>query len=159
MTAHSETDVILAMQDPYMDQVIAGTKTYEFRKYQLKPTVKRIWFYRTVPHSSITHSSITHLAEIEPARTRNFQAGDEPLPENGLGNVEFNNRHPSWAGYDYAYKILTAWELNEHIPLDVMRDKYGFKMAPRGMLYLPEAIENEVVWDKQRKVLDVREKD
>lgn len=150
MTTDSETDVILAMQDPFMDQVIAGTKTYEFRKYRLKPDVKRVWFYRTAPHSSITH-----LAEIEPARTRNFKAGDQPLPENGLGNIEFNTRHPAWAGYDYAYKILTVWELNEHIPLHVMRDKYGFKMAPRGMVYLPTAI----VWDKQRRVLDVRGKE
>lgn len=73
----------------------------------------------------------------------------------GLGNIEFNTRHPAWAGYDYAYKILTVWELNEHIPLHVMRDKYGFKMAPRGMVYLPTAI----VWDKQRRVLDVRGKE
>lgn len=80
------------------------------------------------------------------------------MPENGLGNVEFNTRHPDWVGYDYAYKIMAGWELNEPIPLHVMRDKYEFKMAPRGMVYLPKVIENEIVWDEQIKVLDVREK-
>lgn len=32
-------DVILPMQDPYMSQIINGTKNYEFRKYCLKPGV------------------------------------------------------------------------------------------------------------------------
>ncbi|KAF9776287.1 hypothetical protein IL306_005565 [Fusarium sp. DS 682] len=29
------TDMILAMNDPYMQQIIDGTKTYEFRKYNM----------------------------------------------------------------------------------------------------------------------------
>jgi len=33
------------MQDPYMSHVINGTKNYEFGKYCLKLSVKRIWFY------------------------------------------------------------------------------------------------------------------
>ncbi|KAL3474990.1 hypothetical protein BJX99DRAFT_259912 [Aspergillus californicus] len=79
------SDVILPMQDPYMDQIINGQKHYEFRKYCLKPSVRRIWFYRTAPNSSITH-----VCETFPARTRN--PGDAVLAEDGLGNAEFNKR-------------------------------------------------------------------
>jgi hypothetical protein len=143
----SRTDIILPMQDPYMGQIVNGSKNYEFRKYRLKPGIRRIWFYRTAPHSSITH-----ICEIQPARTRN--SGDEPLKEDGLGNAEFNARHPDWDGYDYAYRILSVWELRQHIPLGAMRTKYGFKSAPRGLVYLPKSIGDQVIWNRQKRVLD-----
>ncbi|KAJ5716020.1 uncharacterized protein N7483_013201 [Penicillium malachiteum] len=76
------SDVILPMRDPYMTQIIKGVKNYEFRKYRLKASVKRIWLYRTAPHSSITR-----VCEILPARTRN--PGDLPLEKDGLGDSEF----------------------------------------------------------------------
>ncbi|WVO18185.1 hypothetical protein L204_105889 [Cryptococcus depauperatus] len=96
------TDMILAMNDPYMQQIIDGTKTYEFRKYNMVG-IKRIWFYRTAPHSAVTH-----VCEVEPAVTRN--PGDEPLPVDGLGNKEFNNRHADWVSYDFAYRINSVYE-------------------------------------------------
>lgn len=130
-------DVILPMRDPYMEQIIDGKKNYEFRKYYLKPSVKRIWFYRTAPHSSITH-----ICEIQSARTRN--PGDAPLEEDGLGNAEFNRRDKDWNGYDFAYHMLAVYELRCPISLKEMRDKYGFKSAPRGLVYLPRLISDNV---------------
>ncbi|KAL1954006.1 hypothetical protein VTO42DRAFT_1827 [Malbranchea cinnamomea] len=127
------SDVILPMQDPYMTQITEGKKKYEFRKYCLKPNVERIWFYRTAPHSSITH-----VCETLPARTRN--PGDLPLDEDGLGNAEFNNRHKDWDGNDSAYELVTVYELRRPIPLKEMKDKHGFKSAPRGLGYLPKSI-------------------
>lgn len=142
---HLHSDAILPMQDPYMTQIIDGSKNYEFRKYCLKPEVKRIWFYRTAPHSSITH-----ICETLPARTRN--PGDIPLDEDGLGNAEFNNRHEDWKGYDFAYKMVTVYELLHPITLQEMKDKHGFKSAPRGLVYLPQSISNNVDWRRQKLV-------
>jgi len=144
--SRSTTDVILAIQDPYMNQIIDGTKNYEFRKYCLKRDVERIWFYRTAPHSAITH-----ICEILPARTRN--PDDTPLEEDGLGNAEFNNRHKDWDDYDFAYKLLSVYELRKPISLAEMKDTYGFKSAPRSMVYLPQSIGTRVVWHKQIRVL------
>lgn len=142
------SDAILPMQDPYMIQITDGRKNYEFRKYCLKPCVKRIWFYRTAPHSSITH-----VCETLPARTRN--SGDPPLDENGLGNTEFNNRHKDWEGYDFAYEIVTVYELRRPISLKELREKHGFKSAPRGLVYLPKSINNSVNWKQQKLVWGV----
>lgn len=133
----SDSDVILPMRDPYMSQIVSGEKDYEFRKYRLKPSVKRIWFYRTAPHSSITH-----VCETLPARTRN--PGDAPLEKDGLGNTEFNDRHKDWDGYDFAYKMVTVRALRRPITLEEMKEKHGFKMAPRGLVYLPKSI-NDIV--------------
>ncbi|RMZ81022.1 hypothetical protein DV738_g2409, partial [Chaetothyriales sp. CBS 135597] len=142
----STTDVILPMQDPYMSQIINGTKNYEFRKYCLKPSIRRIWFYRTAPHSAITH-----ICEILPARTRN--PGDEPLVEDGLGNSEFNSRHADWEGYDFAYKIKSVYELQKPISLTEMRTTYAFKAAPRSLVYLPQSISKRVLWHKQKVII------
>ncbi|KAK2762746.1 hypothetical protein FQN54_000920 [Arachnomyces sp. PD_36] len=141
-----ETDVILPMQDPYMDQIIDGTKNYEFRKYRLKPSVKRIWFYRTAPHSSITH-----ICEILPARTRD--AGDPPLEENGLGNEEYNSRDKEYEGYDFAYKIVSVYAIKKPLSLLNMRESHGFKSAPRGLVYLPNSINQHIDWRGQKKVM------
>ncbi|OQD75588.1 hypothetical protein PENDEC_c006G01030 [Penicillium decumbens] len=145
----SDSDVILPMRDPYMSQIIDGRKNYEFRKYCLKPSVKRIWFYRTAPHSSITH-----VCETPSARTRN--PGDPPLEEDGLGNAEFNNRHKDWDGYDFAYKMVTVRELQRPITLDEMKEKHGFKLAPRGLVYLPKSINDSVELEDQKLLLDRR---
>ena len=141
----ANSDVILPMGDPYMAQIIDGTKTHEFRRYCLKPGVERIWFYRTAPHSSITHA-----CETLPARTRN--PGDLPLDEDGLGNVEFNDRHEDWDGYDFAYEMVTVYELLRPIFLKEMKDEYGLKSAPRGFVYLPTSISDAVDWKHQKLV-------
>ncbi|KAK8052274.1 hypothetical protein PG993_003659 [Apiospora rasikravindrae] len=146
-TTRIMTDAVLPMRGPYMDQIINGTKNYEFRKYCLKAGVQRIWFYRSAPHSAITH-----VCEILPARTRN--PGDAPLLENGLGNTEYNNRDPEWDGYDYAYKITSVYELRQAIPLADMKREYGFKSAPQGLVYLPQLLGEQVDWREQRLVLE-----
>ncbi|KAJ5641754.1 hypothetical protein N7490_005754 [Penicillium lividum] len=139
------SDIISAINDPYMDQIINGTKTYEFRKYKLTSEVKRIWFYRTSPYSSISH-----ICEILPARTRN--PGDLPLEEEGFGNVEFNTRHEDWDMFDFAYKIVSVYELLQPILLEDLKRNHGFKAAPRGMMYLPRAVGDAYQW-KMRKLI------
>ena len=133
------------MRQPYMQQIVDGEKTYEFRKYCLKPSVKRIWFYSTAPQSSIEY-----LCEILPATTRN--PGDLPLEENGLGNKEFNTRHKDWDGYDFAYKILSVRRIEEPITLKNLKDDHGMKSAPQGMVYTPLSLMELVDWQKQSKV-------
>ena len=146
LSSRIETDVILPLQDPYMDQIIDGTKNYEFRKYRLKSSVKRIWFYRTAPHSSITH-----ICEILPARARN--AGDPALKENDLGNEEFNTRHKDSEGYDFAYKIISVYAIKKPLSLSNIREFHGFKSAPRGLVYLPNSISRQIDWREQKRIV------
>jgi predicted transcriptional regulator len=128
--------MILAMNDPYMQQIIDGIKTYEFRKYNMAG-IQRIWFYRTAPYSAITH-----ICPVSQAITRNN--GDEPLPEDGLGNKEYNDKDPDYEGYDYAYRIKEVYEINAEggkgITRDMMRDEHGMKIPPRGRVTVPESM-------------------
>lgn len=139
------TNVILPMQEPYMTQIVGGRKDYEFRKYYLKPSVKRVRFYRAAPHSSISD-----ICEIAPAQTRN--PGDPPLEETGLGNKEFNTRHRDWEDYDFAYKILSVYVIKKPLLLKDLMGRYGMRSAPRGLVYLPKSISQHVIWYKQEKI-------
>ncbi|KAI0746079.1 hypothetical protein C8Q76DRAFT_790380 [Earliella scabrosa] len=99
--AATHTDAILPMTDDYMPQIFRREKTYEFRRYRILDSVKRIWFDLNAPRSS----AIVYICDIDPApRTRN--PGDPALPEDGAGNREFNTRHRDWDKYDFAYRVL-----------------------------------------------------
>ncbi len=102
-----DTDAILPIQDPYMEQIIDGRKNYEFRKYCLKPSVQRIWFYRTAPHSSITH-----VCEILPARTATQVI--RPWRRRVLG-TPISTAGIKIEGYDFAYKITSVYELRRPV--------------------------------------------
>jgi len=128
-----------------MQQIVTGEKTYEFRKYCLEQSVKRIWFYSTAPQSSIDY-----ICEVLPAKTRN--PGDPPLEEVGIGNREFNTRHKDWEGYDFAYKILSVYKIENPITLNDLKNNHGMASAPRGLVYAPSSLLESVEWQNQSRL-------
>jgi hypothetical protein len=90
------------------------------------------------------------MCEIDPARTRN--PGDEPLEEGPLGNKEFNERHRDWDGYNFAYKIKSVYELCSPITLKKMKEQYGFKIAPRSIVFVKDDMLKDVLLDDQIKL-------
>jgi len=147
--APKRSDMILAMNDPYMQQIIDGVKTYEFRKYNMAG-IQRIWFYRTAPHSAITH-----ICPVNEAVTRN--PGNQPLPEYGLENKEYNEKDADYEGYDFAYRINAVYEINaeggQGITWSMMRDEHGMNIAPRGRVRVPESMIEQYRLENQKKVL------
>jgi len=49
MPSAVRTDVVLPMMDDYMQQVVRGEKSYEFRKYRIAPTVSTTLGPKTYP--------------------------------------------------------------------------------------------------------------
>lgn len=143
--ASSPSDAILPMVDKYMQEIVRREKSYEFRKYRIKASVSRVWFYSNAPLSSIVY-----VCEIDPARTRGH--GQPPLPEDGRGNCEFNTFHKDWEGYDFAYRIRSVRRLRQPLTLARLKETYGFKLAPRGLVYLPPKIAADVPWQEQELV-------
>lgn len=140
------SDAILPMTDDYMQQIVRGEKNYEFRRYRISPSVERIWFYLTAPFSHVAY-----ICEIDPATTRTED--DEKLVEDGLGNKEFNDRHPDWNGYDFAYRIRSVFRIRDPISLSQLKISYGCKGAPRGLLYLPTKVSDDVDWRRQEPLI------
>jgi hypothetical protein len=150
-------DAVLAINEPYLTQILSGIKSHEFRRYLLPSSIKRIWFYRTSPHSSIEY-----IVMISPGKTRvkpghwGNSAGEFPLEETGIGNKEFNSFHEEWEGYDFANEICEVWRLEEEITLERLKGEVGMKAAPRGWMYMPERILEVVGEDWEGKAVKVR---
>ena len=49
------TDAILTIKPQWADLIEKREKNHEFRKYELRSTVERIWLYSTAPISAITY--------------------------------------------------------------------------------------------------------
>ena len=79
-----------------------------------------------------------------------------PLPENGLGNAEYNRRDKDYEGYDYAYEILSVYQIDKAIPMAELRAQYGLKSAPRGLIYTPDLMTNTIAWRKGKELLGSR---
>lgn len=85
------TDAII-LADSYMEQMIAGTKTYESRKYGIRPSVKRIWLYLNAPTLSIKYYMC--VGEISQARDSRKPDGLQTTAGgSGIGAKKFNERH------------------------------------------------------------------
>src|ERR1700730_10660970 len=159
-TSSSQEDVILPIMNDYMQQIVRGEKNHEFRKYCMPASVARIWFYLNAPFSHIAY-----VCEVDPARTRGCAAptttpendndNHEKLAEDGLGNKEFNEHHPDWIGYDYAYRIKSVYKLRVPVSLAMLKERYGFRAAPRGRLYLPPPMAADIVWSDQERLFPV----
>jgi hypothetical protein len=85
------------MANDYMEQMVRGEKNYEFRKYRIASTVRRIWFYLNRSLTSLTYARLT-------PQPRN--QGEPKLVEDGLGNKEFNEHHADWDKFDYSHLSL-----------------------------------------------------
>ncbi|KZT65893.1 hypothetical protein DAEQUDRAFT_676010 [Daedalea quercina L-15889] len=137
------SDVILPMTDECMQQIVSREKpTYEFCHYRLNASVRRVWFYLKVPLSHISY-----VCNVDLVHTH--LPGDPPLPEDGRGNKEFNERHPNWASNGYAYRICSVRRLQSPVSLEMLKKVYGIGIAPRGMIYTPVKLPHEMPLDGQ----------
>ncbi|WWC88248.1 uncharacterized protein L201_003154 [Kwoniella dendrophila CBS 6074] len=151
-TENPKTDIILSMartpSEDYMQQIVSQIKTHEFRKRLYPSTVQRIWFYETSPISAITY-----ICGTLPAHNR---ITDGTLDDEiGIGNKEYNEndgKDKDWLGYDYAYKITSCYKLPKPITLKEMKEKYGIKGAPRGMVYVTYRMMDDIKLDDQKCV-------
>lgn len=49
------SDAILTIKPEFAKLIAKREKNYEYRKYELRETVQRIWLYETAPTSAITY--------------------------------------------------------------------------------------------------------
>jgi hypothetical protein len=136
--------ILPLVEHPFMGQMIAGTKNYEFRKYRMSHMISHVYFYLLAPTSAIRY-----VASVGTVHSR---LEDGPIPETGIGNKEFNEGNPEWRGYDFAYKITGLWELDQQITMQELRETYGLKGPPRSLVYASEEMRSDYGLDKMRKL-------
>ncbi|KAG8676483.1 hypothetical protein FPOAC2_02578 [Fusarium poae] len=141
--ARSSTDVLLAIKQQHLANIISREKNHEYRKYRLKDGVSRLWLYETGDGGG--SSSITHIAIIPP-NTRH-EPGSVPTEPPGIGNEDFNaGRKES----KYGYPILELYELMNPVTLDEMKTRWGMGGAPMGRQYVRSDLWEDR-WDEREE--------
>lgn len=114
-------DIFLSIKPKFADLIASREKTYEFRRYKPKDTIKRIWLYVTSPNSELKY-----IAEVG-----NVVEYPTQIPEEGVGNTDFNQ---GLKISKFAFPILHLDELVEGIPITILRSRFNFN-SPQSYIY------------------------
>jgi len=105
--------IYVSIKPKYLRLICLGEKSYEFRNYLPKQPIDTLFVYETRPSGALKY-----IIKIE-----KIIEYPEKIPENGLGNHEFNcNKLQS----KYAYQIKEVLRLEKPILLKELKEKYNF---------------------------------
>ena len=128
--------IYLSIKPQFVDLIVKGKKTYEFRKYIPKMEFEKVYIYETLPNAGIKY--VININKI--------YKYPEKIKENGYGNEDFNNGKKKAI---YAYEIGKIMCLKEKIGLEELKSKYKF-VPPQSYAYsekydeLTQFIENNL---------------
>jgi hypothetical protein len=136
-----DSDIFVSIHPQYVTNIVNRTKNHEFRNWEFKETVVRIWIYETSPVQTLKY-----MAEIGPAKRPG-----EIRDESGLGNAAFNARTgPNWR----AYEILRLYELADPIPLSKLKSNEWFKAPPQKFAWVRPAVLGELMGNLKPPLFD-----
>lgn len=132
------TDAVLTIKPEFMELIAKREKNHEYRKYELRDTVERIWLYVIAPVSAITHVITT---------SRPKKPGEVNDPS-GVGNDDFDN---GLKLSKFGYPVLGLHKLNP--PLGPSDLKARFEIAPpQGYYYATKKLVEEVKLEDMEKL-------
>ncbi|TEY70209.1 hypothetical protein BOTCAL_0110g00210 [Botryotinia calthae] len=134
----SSSDVIIAIDYAYLKRIIDGEQTHIFRRHLLPAGINRIWV-RSGGSLVAEEREIKHICEVKPMR-RNFRRS---LPNrSGKGYLEFNTRYKDLGNYEFAYKILSVYNLTCPITKVDLRRHGIDRSAGSKYIYMPTPLLN-----------------
>ena len=126
------TDIILSIDPLEVAKIVEGIKTHEFRNYRIPPTVARIWVYEPKPRHELRYMAVVGGVE---------EVGMTDAADRGVGNGDFNDGNAT----RFAYEMEQVYELNNPVPLDVMRRNGWVEEAPEKYVYVPPAVVGQLL--------------
>ncbi|ATZ54328.1 hypothetical protein BCIN_10g03360 [Botrytis cinerea B05.10] len=135
----SSSDVIIAIDQAYLKRIIDGEQTHIFRRHLLPAGINRIWV-RSGGSLVAEEREIKHICEVKPMR-RNFR---HSLPNrSGKGYLEFNTRYKDLGNYEFAYKVLSVYNLTCPITKVDLRRHGIDRSAGSKYIYMPTPLLND----------------
>ncbi|KAK8111413.1 uncharacterized protein PG998_007870 [Apiospora kogelbergensis] len=139
------SDIIISIYGEHVKRMVERTKTHEFRSWKMPESVHRVWVYITKPASELRYMFL-----VGPPKTRG------EIDDDGIGNAEFNAGKKKAA--TYAYEVLQAYELNNPVSLETMK-QHGWPTAPQKYAYVPPAIVGQLTANLRCALFDEGEED
>ncbi len=113
--------IFLSIKPKFTEKIRTGEKNYEYRKYIPKEKFDLLYVYETAPSSCLKYIlTIDKIVEYP-----------NKILEIGYGNDDFNN---GLKKSKFAYHISKVEELENPIPLSILKDSFGFA-APQSYAY------------------------
>lgn len=113
--------IFLSIKPKFTKKISTGEKNYEYRKYIPKENFNFLYVYETTPSCCLKYIlTIDKIVEYP-----------KKIIEKGYGNDEFNN---GLKKSKYAYHISKVEVLENPIPLNILKIKFGFS-APQSYAY------------------------
>lgn len=126
------SDILISIHPEIVDEIVQGTRDYEFRSYKFPIQVSRCWIYTTRPVGEVKY-----MATLGPAA----EPG-EVDSNTGIGNAEFN---AGTSGHKFAHKLVQVYQLNNPVPLADMPDNGLGNGPPQKYRYIPPAIVGQLM--------------
>ncbi|KAJ3526908.1 hypothetical protein NM688_g8199 [Phlebia brevispora] len=132
------TDTILTIKPEFAGLIAKREKNHEFRKYELRETVKRLWLYETAPTSAITYVMETSRPKV-PGQVKD---------PSGIGNDDFDK---GLKKSKFGYPVVALYKLKTPLKPEEMKERFG--IAPlQGYCYAPTKLVEEVKLEDMIKV-------
>ncbi|CAZ80393.1 unnamed protein product [Tuber melanosporum] len=132
------TDAIFAIKPHFINLIVKREKNHEYRKYELRDTVTRIWLYEVAPTSAISHVMVTSRPKIP----------GEVCDSNGIGNDDFDN---GMKDSKFGYPVLHLYKLKTPLRPEVMKKTYGVP-TPQGYMYATKKMVDELPLEDMEKL-------
>jgi predicted transcriptional regulator len=138
----SRADIFMSIKPEHMDNIAAGLKNHEYRRYLLPATVHRIWFYTSAPVSAIHYVACISDGKIP---------GQVP-EDGGIGNKDFNEGKKL---SKYGYEIRELWKLEQPVSLQQAKSKGYLKGPPQKYCYVPRVFLESSPLEKQDNIFKI----
>ncbi|OAA60497.1 PUA-like domain protein [Niveomyces insectorum RCEF 264] len=123
------SDIIISIHPEHVRNIVNGTKDHEFRSYKIPQTVSRFWIYVTRPVCELQYMAVVAAGFRQP--------GEIEDSTSGLGNADFNAGRTA---AKFAYKLVQVYQLNNAVPLAVMKANGWIDGPPQRYAYVPPAV-------------------
>ena len=118
--------IIISINPEHVDNIIKGTKKYEYRTKVAKKDINKLIIYETMPIKKVVaEAEIIEVLALEPNALREETKEFSGITKNFFDDY-FKNRKVA-----YAYKLGTIKVYDEPKPLT----EFGLKTAPQSFVY------------------------
>lgn len=119
--------LLLSIKPEYVDQILRGTKKYEYRKRLPKESIDTIFIYSTAPEMKVV-ASVRILSKLSASPTALWEQTKKTA---GISRSKFRE-------YFHGCKIAYAYQLGAVQIFDVAKSlaEFGINVAPQSFAYI-----------------------
>jgi predicted transcriptional regulator len=134
------TDILISIKPIHIGNIVSRLKTHEFRKYLVPNSVRRMWFYTSVPTQSLQYIAVVS----------NGKTPDDISDSDGsLGMSDFKSGLKESL---YGYEILELYEVEEPYSLQDMKERGWIKGPPQKYQWVPKEMLDNIPLEGLKKV-------